>query len=141
MRGLRMMVAAMVCAGGMVAAHGQIGGDEPGGHPETSAPPAVTAPRVVRISSGVMQGLLLTKVDPVYPADAREQHIQGAVTLHAIIGKDGLIEKLEVISGPTALKDAALGAVRQWVYKPYLLNGEPTKVDTTIIVNFNLEFR
>jgi protein TonB len=60
------------------------------------------------------------------------------VVLHAIISKQGTITSLQAISGPDMLKGAALDAVRQWRYKPYLLNGEPTEVDTTITVNFNL---
>jgi protein TonB len=58
--------------------------------------------------------------------------------LHAIIGKDGSIQSLQLISGPKELAPAAWDAVKQWTYKPYLLNGEPTAVDTTIMVNFNL---
>ena len=64
--------------------------------------------------------------------------MQGTVTLHAIISKTGTIESLQAISGPEMLKGAALEAVKTWRYKPYLLNGEPTEVDTTVIVNFNL---
>ena len=90
------------------------------------------------VSGGVMAGNILTKVAPVYPDDARAAHISGTVVLHAIIGKDGVIEKLVVVSGPKELQRAALDAVRQWVYKPYLLNGNPTEVDTTIKVNFSL---
>jgi protein TonB len=90
-----------------------------------------------RISGGVMAGQNLTKVAPVYPAEARAAHVSGAVVLHAIIGKDGTVENLTVISGPEMLRASALDAVRQWTYKPYLLNGEPTEVDTTITVNYN----
>ena len=132
MRGLRMMMVAIVCAGSMVAAHGQIGGDEPGSKPETSAPASVSKP--VRISSAVMQGLLLTKVDPTYPTEAR---VEGTVILHAIIGKDGHVQSLEAVSGPVLLKGAAIDAVRQWTYRPYLLNGEPVEVDTTVVVEFH----
>ena len=62
----------------------------------------------------------------------------GTVVLHAIISKTGSIEQLNVVSGPPMLVGAATDAVKQWRYKPYLLNGEPTEVDTTVIVNFNL---
>jgi len=91
-----------------------------------------------RISSGVMQGQIIQRTQPVYPPIARAAHMQGTVTLHAIISKTGTIERLEAISGPEMLKGAALDAVKQWRYRPYLLNGEPTEVDTTVIVNFNL---
>jgi protein TonB len=60
------------------------------------------------------------------------------VVLHAIIGKNGTIQNLTVISGPAMLQSAALDAVKQWRYKPYVLNGDPTEVDTTVTVNFNL---
>ncbi|ADW69997.1 M56 family metallopeptidase [Granulicella tundricola] len=91
-----------------------------------------------KIAGGVMAGNILTKSQPKYPEQAKKDHIQGAVLLHAIIGKDGTIENLTVISGPQELQTSALDAVRQWVYKPYLLNGEPTEVDTTITVNYSL---
>jgi protein TonB len=133
MRGLRMMVVAVACAGSMTAAHGQIGGDEPGGHPIVVTSPQLK-PDHLRISSGVMAGLLKTKVDPVYPGDV---DAEGTVVLHAIIGKDGHVESLQAISGPTMLKGAAIDAVKQWTYKPYLLNGEPVEVDTTIVVQFH----
>lgn len=91
-----------------------------------------------RISGGVMAGQLVTKTTPVYPPIARAAHVGGTVVLHAIISKSGAIQDLKVESGPPMLQGAALDAVRQWRYKPYLLNGEPTEVDTTITVNFNL---
>lgn len=87
----------------------------------------------IRVSGGVMAGLLVTRIEPVYPADTEAQ---GAVVLHAIIGADGRVAKLTVVAGPAMLRDAAVEAVRQWVYKPYLLNGQPVSVDTTVVVNF-----
>jgi protein TonB len=102
---------------------------------------AVAKPKAIgpaRISSGVMAGSKISGSQPVYPPIARAAHMQGTVTLHAIISKSGSIEKLEAVSGPEMLKGAAIDAVRTWRYKPYLLNGEPTEVDTTVIVNFNL---
>ena len=103
----------------------------------SGAPPQVVR-RVARISSAVMQGQLLKKVSPVYPPTAKKDGLQGTVVLHAIIGKDGRVDKVDAVSGPEVLRDAAVDAVRQWTYKPYLLNGEPTEVDTTVIVNFSL---
>ncbi len=91
-----------------------------------------------RVSGGVMAGSIVTKVQPVYPSDAKSAHITGSVIMHAIIGTDGAISSLEVISGPAELRDSALEAVRQWIYKPYLLNGVPTEVDTTITVNYSM---
>jgi TonB family protein len=90
----------------------------------------------VRVSSGVMAGSLVSRADPVYPAIAKAAHVQGAVILHAVISKDGEIEDLAVVSGPSMLQSAAMDAVRRWKYKPYLLQGVPTAVETTITVNF-----
>ena len=133
MRGLRMIVAAIACAGSMAAAHGQAGGDEPGGKPETSAPAPVSKP--VRISSAVIQGLLVKKVDPVYPRGV--PRMDARVVLHAIIGKDGVVKTVEAVQGPDALREAAVAAVKQWHYQSYLLNGEPVEVDTNIVVEFH----
>jgi protein TonB len=94
--------------------------------------------KAVRISGGVMAGLILTKVQPAYPADAKAAGVSGAVVLHVIIGKDGTVENLQVISGPEMLQKSAIEAVTQWTYKPYLLNGEPVQVDTTVTVMFTL---
>jgi len=104
----------------------------------TATAPPQEVRHIARISSGVMQGQLLKKVAPVYPQSAKESGLQGIVTLHAIIGKDGHVEKLEAVSGPPELRNAALDAVKQWTYKRYLLNGEPVEVDTTVIVSFSL---
>jgi protein TonB len=85
-----------------------------------------------------MAGNLLAKTLPQYPAIARAARIQGIVVLQATISRSGTIENLRVISGPTMLQQAAMDAVRSWRYKPYLLNGEPVEVETTINVVFNL---
>jgi protein TonB len=90
------------------------------------------------ISSRLMAGNLLSRILPQYPAIARAAHIQGVVVLQATISKAGSIENLRVISGPPMLRQAALDAVQTWRYKPYLLNGEPVEVETTINVVFNL---
>ncbi len=105
------------------------------GEPQTASA-APTGP--VRISGGVMAGQVLTKVNPVYPEDAKTAKITGAVVLHAVIGKTGAIESLELVSGPPELTQSAWDAVKQWMYTPFLLNGEPTEVTTTITVNFQL---
>jgi protein TonB len=102
------------------------------------APPVILhAPAgPMRVSAGVMAGLILHKVDPVYPEDAKAKGISGAVVMHAIIDQQGKIDKLSAISGTGVLRDAALTAVRQWTYKPYMLNGKPQSVETTVTVNF-----
>jgi protein TonB len=97
-------------------------------------PPAKPLP----ISFGVMAGNLLSRTLPQYSAISRAAHIQGVVVLQAKISKAGLIEDLRVISGPPMLRQAAIDAVQTWRYKPYLLNGEPVEVETTINVVFNL---
>jgi periplasmic protein TonB len=89
-----------------------------------------------RVSGGVMASLLQHKVDPIYPEDAKAKGISGAVVLHAIIDQQGKVDKLSVISGPEVLRDVSLTAVRQWTYKPYMLNGRPQSVETTVTVNF-----
>ena len=89
-----------------------------------------------RISGGVMAGQLRTKVPPVYPQAAQDKHVIGSVVLRAIISREGLVKSLAVISGPVALRDAAVDAVKQWTYKPFLLNGRATEVDTTVTVTF-----
>ena len=95
-------------------------------------------PKKLSISSGVMVGNLLEKTMPQYPVIAKAARIQGTVVLQATISQNGLIQNLRVISGPPLLQQAAIDAVRSWRYKPYLLNGEPVEVETTINVVFNL---
>ena len=102
-----------------------------------SVPKAATPTRV-RVSQGVTQGLLIRKVQPTYPPLARQARIQGAVLLQAEISKDGAIQNLRLISGHPMLTSAAIEAVKQWRYKPYILNGEPVEVETQITVNFTL---
>jgi protein TonB len=81
-------------------------------------------------------GELIDKVVPVYPSIARITGAQGEVKLHAIISREGRIESLTVVSGSPLLAPAAIDAVRQWRYRPYVLNGQPVEVDTWITVNF-----
>jgi TonB family protein len=102
--------------------------------PVAAGSPKPSGPQ--RISSGVMQGLAISQPQPVYPDEAKAKHIQGVVVLHARIAKDGTVKDLQVISGPPPLLVSAIDAVRQWKYKPYLLNGEPTEVDTTVNINY-----
>jgi protein TonB len=93
----------------------------------------------VRVSSSVVAGLLIRKVTPVYPPIAVSAHQQGTVVLQATISKAGTIENLRVASGPAMLQQAALDAVQRWAYRPYLLNGQPVEVETTINVVFSLD--
>jgi len=102
------------------------------------AVPKIATPQRVRVSSGVVSGLLVRKVNPVYPPLARQARIQGVVILQAQISKDGNIENLQLISGHPMLAPAAIDAVKQWKYRPYLLNGEPVEVETQVQVNFTL---
>ncbi len=125
--------------GGVGGAGGAVGGIIGG---IISSTPMATvraaAPQRVRVSSGVAQGQLLSKTQPAYPPLARQARIQGSVLLSAIIGKDGTIQNLKVLSGHPMLTQSALDAVKQWRYKPYLLNGEPVEVETQVQVNFTL---
>jgi protein TonB len=98
-------------------------------------PPLSTHP--LRISHWA-EGNLIYRVQPIYPPLARQARIQGAVELRAIISKSGTIENLVVLRGHPMLVPAAINAVRQWRYRPYLLNGEPIEVETEITVNFVL---
>ncbi len=101
-------------------------------------PPPKPVSRPVLRTSNIMQGYLVHRVQPIYPALARSARIQGPVELHAIIGRDGMVENLRVLSGHPMLVAAAVEAVRQWRYRPYILNGEPVEVETQITVNFIL---
>lgn len=123
-------------------------GDAPGGLRQgvlysilNSSPvaiPKVAPPHRVIVSRGVIQGMLLHRVQPMYPPLARQARIQGQVTLQAEISRDGSIQNLHLISGHPMLSPSAIEAVKQWKYKPYILNGEPVEVETTITVNFTL---
>jgi TonB family protein len=92
----------------------------------------------LRVSSGVAQGQLLRQVSPQYPNQARQDRVEGTVVLQAVISKDGSVQKLTVVSGPSSLTKAAMDAVKQWRYRPFALNGEPVEADTQINVNFKL---
>jgi len=108
--------------------------------PDPRAPAARTGPPegALRVSSGTMQANLISKPDPIYPDIAKAAHVQGAVTFHAIVSKTGAVEALNVIDGPAMLGQSSMEAVRQWKYKPFLLNGEPVRVETTITVNYTI---
>jgi len=107
-----------------------------------SSPPPPGYPKVVmnrvRISAGVAESYLIHKVVPEYPEQARQSGIQGSVVLHAIIDKAGYIIELHPVSGNPMLVPAALDAVKQWRYSPYILNGDPVEMETTVSVDFYL---
>jgi TonB family protein len=105
-------------------------------HPRPTLIPA--NPNQVSISAGIAVGLMLTKVDPVYPPVARAARVQGTVVLEAIIDEEGNVADLKAISGPPLLIQAAIDAVQQWTYRPYLFNGQPVEVRTTVNVVFRL---
>jgi len=122
---------------------GQLGGVIGGIVSATSNLSSVTkfvpvVPQRVRISQGVTRGLLIHKEEPQYPSLARAARVQGEVVLSAVIDSNGQIQNLQLVSGHPMLVPAALAAVRQWRYKPYLLNGQPVEVETTITVIFSL---
>lgn len=135
----------------VMAAAGVVGG-VPGGVPGGSmggvmgsilnstptVAPKIATPQRVRVSSGVSTGMLVRKVQPSYPPLARQARIQGTVVLQATISKEGNVENLQLVSGHPMLAPAAIEAVKQWRYKPYLLNGEPVEVETQVQVNFTL---
>lgn len=91
----------------------------------------------VRVSGGVMAGAILHKEIPIYPYQAKIDHVSGMVVLHAVISKAGTVANLTVVSGDDRLQQASIDAVKKWTYRPYMLNGQPVEVDTMIQVNFN----
>jgi len=99
-------------------------------HPDIRGP--------MRVSSMVVEGLIIRKTIPTYPAIARAMGVQGTVVLQASISKQGTIENLHVVSGPAMLQQAALDAVKTWRYKPYMLNDQPVEVETTVNVVFSI---
>ena len=105
-----------------------------------ASPPGPPRPPTqrLRVSQGVVEGLLVYQVKPAYPRLAVQTHTQGEVVLHAIIARDGTVASLQVVSGHALLALAAIDAVRRWRYKPYTLNGEPIEVETMITVRFVL---
>jgi protein TonB len=143
---------------GAVGVVGGVPGGVPGGTPggviggiigsvPSAAPPPPppvkveekkAAPQRIRVGGNVQQALLIKQPKPIYPPLAKQARIQGVVRLNAIIGKDGTIQNLTVATGHPLLVPSAMEAVKQWVYKPTLLNGEPVEVVTQIDVNFTL---
>ncbi len=117
----------------------QTGRTLPPVEPPHIAPQAQQEKRPVKVSEGVLQAQLVSRIEPRYPPLALGTRQSGTVVLHAIISRDGHITALEVVSGSPFFVQAALDAVRQWRYRPTMLNGEPVEVDTTITVIFQLK--
>lgn len=123
---------------------GAIPGGPPPSEPSTlagilsSGPPHVRVadPTRLRVAQGVMRSSLVTKVNPIYPPEAKRQRIDGAVLLQINIDKNGNVSEVEPISGHPLLIRAAIDAVKQWKYKPYLLNNTPIEVETTVLIKF-----
>jgi protein TonB len=137
---------AMFSGGGVI---GGVPGGELGGViggiissvPHIAMPPKLSPPepaRRIRISQGVSEGQKIYSPDPIYPKIARDARVQGVVILRAIISKTGQIQNLEVVSGHPMLVPAAIQAVKQWRYRPFLLTGEPVEVETGVTVTFHL---
>lgn len=109
--------------------------------PPPPPPPRIEAPKPVqriRVGGNVQQANLISSPKPIYPPLAKSARIQGSVVLEAVISKMGTVENLTVLSGHPLLVQSALDAVKQWRYRPTMLNGEPVEVITTITVNFSL---
>jgi peptidyl-prolyl cis-trans isomerase A (cyclophilin A) len=111
---------------------------QPGPPSSGEAPQPGAQPKIVSISAGVAQGMLISKTPPVYPTEARQAGVSGTVVLAATIGTDGMVKELHVASGPDLLQRSAMDAVRTWRFRPYLLNNQPVEVRTQINVIFTL---
>jgi len=130
--------------GGVPGGAGGVIGGIIGSVPTAAPPPPPpkvekpATPQRIRVGGNVQAANLIRKVTPQYPPLAKQARVQGTVRFQAIIGKDGTIQNLQLITGHPLLVPAATDAVKQWLYKPTLLNGEPVEVVTQIDVNFTL---
>jgi protein TonB len=106
--------------------------------PPSSASPAASAPAATPSKSGgqIQQAVLIYRKDAEYPKIAKQTGAKGTVTLNATIGTDGNIKKVKIVSGHPMLTNAAVEAVKQWRYRPTLLNGQPVETETQVLVNF-----
>lgn len=109
-----------------------------GSVPTLAKAPEPTPTKRIRLAARVVDANLIHDVAPKYPPEAGRARIEGTVVLRAVIGKDGSVQDVRVESGLPVLAQAAMDAVKQWRYKPYLLNGEPVEVDSRITINFTL---
>jgi len=106
--------------------------------PPPPPPPKAAALQRIKVGGNVQAAMIIRKTQPIYPPLAKSARVQGVVHLAAVIAKDGTIQELHSLGGPALLIQAAMEAVKTWVYKPTMLNGEPVQVETTIDVNFTL---
>ena len=106
--------------------------------PVLAKSPVPTPVKRMRIASRVAEANLIHDVAPQYPAEAGRARIEGTVVLMAVIGKDGTVKDVRIESGLPILTQAAIDAVKQWRYKPYMIGGEPVEVDSRITINFTL---
>jgi protein TonB len=127
-----------VAGGSLSGILGGIVGSAASAAPPPPPPPKAVVPQRIRVGGNVQAANLINQVRPIYPPLAKQARISGVVELSAVIGKDGRVQDLKVIKGHPLLVQAALDAVKNWVYRPTLLNGEPVEVSTTIDVNFTL---
>ena len=112
-----------------------------GGSPSVPLPaktPEPTPVKRIRVASGVAEAHLIHEVQPEYPPEAGRERIEGTVVLLAVISSDGIVQDVKVVSGLPILAQAAIAAVKQWRYKPYLLNGAPVEIDSRITINFTM---
>jgi protein TonB len=121
---------------GLIPFSGMAGDSRPLPPPPPASEPKRSGPR--RVPSEVQEAKLLERIEPQYPALARQAHLQGTVELHAIIARDGSIQSVEIVSGNVILATAARDAVMRWRYRPTLLNGQPVEVETFIHVVFKM---
>ena len=133
---LLMVMLGISCSGVLGQSNATSNGSGQGPDAASNAAPG-SKDRPILVSSGVLAGLLQHKVDPVYPDDARRAKISGPVVMLVTVDDHGKIVDLSALAGPEMLRDAALSTVRQWTYKPYLLNGKPVFVKSQITINFN----
>ena len=89
-----------------------------------------------QVPAEVMEKLLIHRVEPVYPAEARKANLQGIIALDIVVGRDGSVVSMHALNGPEVLAQAAMDALRWWKFEPYRLNGEPAVVETTVAVEF-----
>ncbi len=93
----------------------------------------------VKVAPAVMEANLVTSRVPVYPEIAKIKHVEGSVVMQAVISKDGTVTRVRVVEGDALLRGPSMEAVRKWRYRPYLVNGKPVEVETTITVDYDLD--
>jgi|SRR5258707_770721 len=128
---LRFLVFVVLAASAQTAANSQ-------SPPPEAAPARKAGITRMRVTSTVAHGLLLKKIEPVYPQQAEDSHIQGMVILHVIIDTTGNVIFVKYVAGPRELYESAADSVRQWKYRPYLKDGQPIEMDSTVEIKYQL---